>query len=67
MDHGIKLSNVAKIYTDNVKYSGRNNNFILNLVTFHDIRSRADVLFKQKERHSFIYRKKSFQTTIIQK
>ncbi len=41
--HQRKLSNLAKIYTDDAKYSGRNNSFTFKLAIFHDICSRADV------------------------
>ena len=41
--HGRELSNLAKIYTDDAKYNGRNDSFIFKLAIFHDICSRADV------------------------
>ena len=41
--HGRELSNLAKIYTDEAKYSGRNDSFTFKLAIFHDICSRADV------------------------
>ncbi len=41
--HGRELSNLAKIYTDDAKYSGRNDSFTFKLAIFHDICSRADV------------------------
>ncbi len=46
--HGRELSNLAKIYTNNAKYSGRNNSFTFKLAIFHDIYSRADVLPEAK-------------------
>lgn len=41
--HGRELSNLAEIYTNSAKYSGRNDSFTFNLAIFQDIRSRADV------------------------
>ena len=41
--HGRELSNLAKIYTDDAKYSGRNDSFTFKLAIFHDICSSADV------------------------
>ena len=41
--HGRKLSNLAKIYTNKAKYSGRNDSFTFKLAIFHDICSRANV------------------------
>ena len=41
--YGRELSNLAKIYTDDTKYSGRNEGFTFKLAIFHDICSRADV------------------------
>lgn len=46
--HGRKLLNLAKIYIDKAKYSGRNNSFTFKFVIFHDICSKADILFKAK-------------------
>lgn len=37
-----------KIYTNDVKYNGRNNRFIFKLVIFYGIYSRADVLLEAK-------------------
>ena len=45
---GKKLSNLAKIYTNNAKYSNRNNSFIFKLAIFHDVCLRADVLSEVK-------------------
>ncbi len=41
--HSRELSNLAKIYTDEAKYSGRNNSFTFKLAIFHDICFSADV------------------------
>ena len=41
--YGRELSNLAKIYTNDAKYSGRNDSFTFKLAIFHDICSRADV------------------------
>ncbi len=41
--HGRELSNLAKIYTDEAKYSGRNDSFTFKLAIFHEICSSADV------------------------
>ena len=41
--HGRELSNLAKMYTEEAKYSGRNDSFTFKLAIFHDICSRADV------------------------
>lgn len=46
--HSKKLSNLAKIYTDNAKYSGCNDSFIFKLAIFYDICFRANVLPKAK-------------------
>lgn len=46
--HNRKLSNLAKIYTNNAKYSSRNNSFIFKLAIFHDIFSRVDVSSETK-------------------
>lgn len=47
-NHSRDLSNLAKIYTDDVKYSGRNDNFTFKLSIFHDIQSKSDILSKTK-------------------
>ena len=44
--HGKELSNLAKMYTDEAKYSGENNSFKLTI--FHDICARADVPYEAK-------------------
>ena len=46
--HGKKLSNLAKIYADNAKYSGRNDSFTFRLAIFPDICLKADVLPEAK-------------------
>lgn len=46
--HGKELSNLAKIFTNNAKYSGHNNSFTFQLIIFHDICLRVDVLPKTK-------------------
>ena len=46
--HNRELSNLAKIYTNDAKYSDRNNSFIFKLAIFHDICLRADVPLKTK-------------------
>ena len=43
IEHGREILNLAKIYTDDAKYSGHNNSFTFKLAIFHDICSRADV------------------------
>lgn len=48
MGHGRKLSNLAKIYTDDAKYNGCNFNFTFKQAIFHNICSKADVLSKAK-------------------
>lgn len=42
------LSNLAKIYIDNAKYSGRNDNFTFKLAVFYDICLRANITSKVK-------------------
>ena len=46
--YGRELSNLAKIYIDNAKYSGRNDSFTFKLAIFHNICLRADVPPKAK-------------------
>lgn len=43
-----EISNLAKIYINNAKYSGHNNNFIFKLAIVYNISSRADILLKIK-------------------
>lgn len=43
-----KLSNLMKIYNDNIKYSGYNNSFIFKLAIFHNICFKTNVLLKRK-------------------
>ena len=48
-----ELSNLAKMYTEEAKYSGRNDSFIFKLAIFHDICSRTQVLPKAKMKALF--------------
>ena len=41
--YGRELSNLAKLYTDEAKYSGENDSFDFKLTVFHDMCARADV------------------------
>lgn len=41
--YGRELANLAKIYTDEAKYSDKNNSFSFKLIIFHDICARANV------------------------
>ena len=43
-----ELSYLAKIYTDNRKYIGRNDSFIFKLAIFHNICLRVDVSLEVK-------------------
>lgn len=43
-----KLSNLVKIYINNIKYSGYNNNFTFNLAIFYNICFRVNILLKAK-------------------
>jgi hypothetical protein len=47
-DFGKKLVNLAKIYAEDNKYSGENDNFDLKLVIFHDLCGRTSVPDKAK-------------------
>ena len=38
-----ELANLAKMYTNKAKYSGKNNSFAFKLTIFHDICARIDV------------------------
>ena len=42
--HSRELANMSKIYTDDMKYGDRQDNFNLKLVIFHDICARVDLL-----------------------
>ena len=42
-DFGKELTNLAKIYTDESKYTGQDDNFDFKLVIFHDLCGRASV------------------------
>lgn len=46
--HNRVLSNLAKIYTNDAKYSGHNNNLIFKLAIFHNICFKADILLEAK-------------------
>lgn len=46
--HNKKLSNLAKIYTNNAKYSGSNDNFRFKLAISHEIYLKTDILLKAK-------------------
>lgn len=41
--HGRELSNLAKIYTGDAKYSSRDDSFTFKLAILHDICSKADL------------------------
>jgi hypothetical protein len=41
--HEKKLANLAKLYTNEVKYSDENDSFSFKLTIFHDMCDRADV------------------------
>jgi hypothetical protein len=41
--HGRELATLAKLYTDEAKYSGENDSFSFKLTIFHDISRRAGV------------------------
>ena len=41
--HGRKLANLAKMYTDEAKYSGEDDSFAFKLSIFHDVCTRADI------------------------
>ena len=40
---GKELANLAKMYTEDNKYSGENDNFDFKLVIFHNLCNRADI------------------------
>lgn len=63
--HGRELSNLAKIYTDNTKYSGRKDSFTFKLAIFHDICLRADIPPETKMKDSLLCSKAWLLTTII--
>lgn len=48
-----ELSNLAKIYTNNSKYNGRNNSFIFKLALFVNICSQANILPKANIKNFF--------------
>jgi hypothetical protein len=45
---GKELANLAKLYTEESKYSGEDDNFDYKLTIFHDLCDRADVLSRAK-------------------
>lgn len=47
-DYNKKLLNIAKIYTNEAKYSICNDNFTFKLTIFYDICSKADILSETK-------------------
>jgi hypothetical protein len=47
---GRELANLAKLYTDESKYSGENDNFDFKLTIFHDLCNRADIPQEAKPR-----------------
>ncbi len=46
--YGKELANLAKMYTDEAKYIGKNNSFTFKLTIFHDNCARADVPYEIK-------------------
>ena len=46
--YGKKLANLTKMYIDEAKYSGKNNNFTYKLTIFHDICGRAEISHEVK-------------------
>jgi hypothetical protein len=42
-DHEKELANLAKLYTDEAKYSDENDSFSFKLTIFHDMCERADI------------------------
>lgn len=54
IEYGKELSNLAKIYTNNAKYSGYNDRFTFKLAIFYYIYSKVDVLLKAKIKAFFI-------------
>ena len=53
-----KLSNLAKIYINKVKYIGRNDSFIFKLVIFHNIFAKTNVPLEVKIKGFLIMLKK---------
>jgi hypothetical protein len=43
-----------KLYTDDNRHAGQNNNFDLKLIMFHDLCNKARVLYKAKVKAYFI-------------
>lgn len=48
MSYSRELSNLVKIYINDAKYTGHNDNFIFKLAIIYDIYSRADIPPKAK-------------------
>lgn len=48
-----KLTNIARLYTKNVKYNKKNDNFDYKLQIFHDIYNQTKVSMKKKQRQVF--------------
>lgn len=48
ISHGRKLSNLAKTYINNAKYSGYNNSFVFKLAIFYVIGFKANLLIETK-------------------
>jgi negative regulator of genetic competence, sporulation and motility len=47
-DYGRELVNLAKLYTDEAKYSEKNDNFSFKLIMFNDMCDRVDVSLEAK-------------------
>jgi hypothetical protein len=52
--HEKELANLAKLYTNEVKYSDENDSLISKLTIFHDMCDRVDVLQSAKLKAFFI-------------
>jgi negative regulator of genetic competence, sporulation and motility len=46
--YGRKLTNLTKLYTDEAKYSEKNDNFSFKLIMFNDMCDRVDVSLETK-------------------
>ncbi len=47
-DYDRELVNLTKLYTDEAKYSEKNDNFSFKLIMFNDMCDRVDVSFETK-------------------
>jgi hypothetical protein len=47
-NYGRELINLAKLYSDETKYSEKNDNFSFKLIMFNDMCDRVDVLNETK-------------------